>query len=166
MRGQNRATRGRLVIDDHRRPVVKLVPDLHDFGGEWHVLSAVVGPFAGHERFDHPVQGVRTEQVVGNDPGRAGSSLRIVPPSRGLRRYRACVRCRPQLHTSVNVPYSTPSGREGAVCTRPLTRARERPDTGPSHRAAAGVQTVARRASHVREGGRPPGPAGLAYRWL
>ena len=65
-RGLNRATLGVLVIDEDRCPCVKLLPDLEDFCRQWDVLDAVVGPFAGHERFDDPAQGFRTEHMVRN----------------------------------------------------------------------------------------------------
>jgi hypothetical protein len=66
-RGLNRATLGVLVIDEDRCPCVKLLPDLEDFGRQRDVLDAVVGPFAGHERFDDSTQGFRTKHMMGNN---------------------------------------------------------------------------------------------------
>src|SRR5205823_9002629 len=43
VRRLNRATLGGLVVDEDRRPRVKLLPDLEDLRGEWDVLCTVVG---------------------------------------------------------------------------------------------------------------------------
>src|SRR4030095_4415855 len=67
MRGLNRATLGAFVVDEDRCPCIELLLDLADFCRHWEVLDAVVGPLAGHERFDDPAQGFRTEQMVGNN---------------------------------------------------------------------------------------------------
>src|SRR5262245_44948880 len=74
-RGLNRATLSVFVIDEDRCPCVELLPDLENFCRQWDVLDAVVGPFAGHERFDDPAQGFRTEQMVGNNHRGETSSL-------------------------------------------------------------------------------------------
>jgi len=66
-RGLNRATLGGFVIDEDRRPCVELLLDLEDFCRERDVPDAVIGPFAGHERFDDAAQGFRTEHPVGNN---------------------------------------------------------------------------------------------------
>jgi hypothetical protein len=76
VRGLNRTTLGGLVVDEDRSPYVELLVHLADFRGQRDFLSAVVSPFAGHERFDDPAQGVRTQQAVGNDHGSAASALR------------------------------------------------------------------------------------------
>jgi hypothetical protein len=73
--GLSRTTLRGLVIEEHRRPGVELVPDLPDFRGERDVLEAIVGAFAGHEGFDDAAQGVRTEHAVGNQHGHEGSFL-------------------------------------------------------------------------------------------
>jgi len=76
VRGLNRATLGALVIDDDRGPCGELLSHLPDFGGQRDVLGAVVRPLTGHERFDDPVQGFRTEHLVGNNHGdRSSRSL-------------------------------------------------------------------------------------------
>src|SRR5215471_17146997 len=76
MSGLNGATLGVLVVDEDRSPCVELLVHLEDFCGQRDVLGAIVGPFAGHERFDDPAQGLRTQQAVGNDHSNATSALR------------------------------------------------------------------------------------------
>src|SRR5262247_904486 len=76
MEGLNCATLGVFVIDYDRSPCVELLLHLEDFRGQWDFLGAIVGPFAGHERFDEPAQGVRTQEAVRNDHGNATSALR------------------------------------------------------------------------------------------
>src|SRR5215831_1589809 len=75
MRGLNRATLGAFVVDEDRCPCTELLLDLEDFCRQWDVLDAVVGPLAGHERFDDTAQGFRTEQMVGNNHRGATPSL-------------------------------------------------------------------------------------------
>jgi hypothetical protein len=58
IRALHRATVGGLIVDDDRGPRVALVLHLEDVRGEWDVLEAVVGPFAGDERFDDAVGSV------------------------------------------------------------------------------------------------------------
>ena len=76
MCGLNGATLGGLVVDEDRSPCVELLVHLEDFRGQRNFLGAIVGPFAGHERFDEPAQGVRTQEAVRNDRASATSALR------------------------------------------------------------------------------------------